>query len=84
MENYGIDIWADDNFIIEDGVVKLNYASNPALITMVKEIREKDFKGPLLFRFPHLIQKQIDKLYSLYDNAINEYEYKGEFNAVSL
>ncbi len=82
MENYGIDIWADDNFIIEDGVVKLNYASNPALITMVKEIREKDFKGPLLFRFPHLIQKQIDKLYSLYDNAINEYEYKGEFNAV--
>ncbi len=82
MENYGIDIWADDNFIIEDGVVKLNYASNPALINMVKEIREKDFKGPLLFRFPHLIQKQIDKLYSLYDNAINEYEYKGKFNAV--
>ncbi|WP_143145169.1 biosynthetic arginine decarboxylase [Arcobacter sp. LA11] len=82
LENYGIDIWADDNFIIEDGVVKLNYASNPALINMVKEIREKDFKGPLLFRFPHLIQKQIDKLYSLYDNAINEYEYKGKFNAV--
>ncbi len=82
MENYGIDIWADDNFIIEDGVVKLSYASKPALITMVKEIREQDFKGPLLFRFPHLIEKQIDKLYSLYDNAINEYEYKGKFNAV--
>ena len=82
MENYGIDIWADDNFIIEDGVVKLNHASKPALINMVKEIREQDFKGPLLFRFPHLIQKQIDKLYSLYDNAINEYQYKGKFNAV--
>ena len=82
MENYGIDIWADDNFIIEDGVVKLGYASKPALITMVKEIREQDFKGPLLFRFPHLIQKQIDKLYTLYDNAIKEYEYKGKFNAV--
>jgi len=82
LENYGIDIWADDNFIIEDGVVKLNHASKPALINMVKEIREQDFKGPLLFRFPHLIQKQIDKLYSLYDNAINEYQYKGKFNAV--
>lgn len=82
MENYGIDIWADDNFIIEDGVVKLNYASNPALIDMVKDIREKDYKGPLLFRFPHLTQKQIDKLYSLYANAIKEYDYKGKFNAV--
>ncbi len=82
MENYGIDIWADDNFIIEDGVVKINYASKPALIDMVTEIREKDFKGPLLFRFPHLTKKQINKLYTLYDNAIKEYDYKGKFNAV--
>ena len=82
MENYGIDIWADDNFIIEDGVVKINHASKPALIDMVKEIREQDYKGPLLFRFPHLTQKQIDKLYTLYSNAIKEYDYKGKFNAV--
>lgn len=82
MENYGIDIWADDNFIIEDGVVKLNHASKPALINMVNEIRDQDFKGPLLFRFPHITQKQIDKLYTLFGNAINEYEYKGKFNAV--
>ena len=82
MENYGIDIWADDNFIIEDGVLKLNYASKPALIDMVKEIREQDYKGPLLFRFPHLNLKQIDKLFTLYANAIEEYDYKGKFNAV--
>lgn len=82
MENYGIDIWADDNFIIEDGVLKLNYASKPSLIDMVKEIREEDYKGPLLFRFPHLSLKQIDKLFTLYDNAIKEYDYKGKFNAV--
>ncbi len=82
MNNYGIDIWADDNFIIEDGVVKINYASKPSLIEMVKEIREQDYKGPLLFRFPHLIQKQIDKLFNLYNNAIDEYNYKGKFNAV--
>ena len=82
MENYGIDIWADDNFIIENGVVKLNYASKPSLIDMVKDIRKKDYKGPLLFRFPHLIEKQIDKLYTLYSNAIKEYNYKGKFNAV--
>ena len=72
MENYGIDIWADDNFFIENGVVKINYASKPSLIDMVKEIRDHDFKGPLLFRFPHLIQKQIEKLFNLYGNAIKE------------
>ena len=82
MENYGIDIWADDNFIIEDGVVKLNYASKPALIDIVNDIRDQDFKGPLLFRFPHITQKQIDKLYTLFGNAIEEYQYKGKFNAV--
>lgn len=82
MENYGIDNWSDDNFIIEDGVVKVNNASKPALITLVKEIRDQDYKGPLLFRFPHLIQKQIDKLFNLYDNAIKEYNYQGRFKAV--
>lgn len=82
MNNYGIDIWADDNFIIEDGVVKVNECNQPSLISLVKEIRSQDYKGPLLLRFPHLIKKQIDKLYTLYDNAIKEYEYKGQFNAV--
>lgn len=82
MENYGIDIWGEDNFIIENGLVKLNHASKPALINLVKEIREQDYKGPLLLRFPHLTHKQIDKLFNLYDNAIKDYNYQGQFNAV--
>ncbi len=82
MNNYGIDIWGNDNFIIEDGVVKVNKANKPPLIELVKEIRSQDYKGPLLLRFPHLTQEQIDKLYNLYDNAIKEHNYKGSFNAV--
>jgi arginine decarboxylase len=82
LETYGIDIWSDDNFIIEDGVVKINYAAKPALISLVNEIRAEDYKGPLLLRFPHLIEKQINKLFSLYHNAIKEYDYRGKFNAV--
>ncbi len=82
METYGIDIWSDDNFVIEDGVVKINYAAKPALISLVNEIRAEDYKGPLLLRFPHLIEKQINKLFTLYHNAIKEYDYKGKFNAV--
>ena len=82
MDNYGIDIWADDNFIIEEGLVKVNQCNKPSLLSLVQEIRSQDFKGPLLLRFPHLIEKQIDKLFTLYNNAIKEYEYQGKFNAV--
>ncbi|RXK07968.1 biosynthetic arginine decarboxylase [Halarcobacter bivalviorum] len=82
MHTYGIDIWGEDNFIIENGLAKLNYASKPALVDIVRDIREQDFKGPLLLRFPHLTRLQIEKLYTLYNNAINEYDYKGKFNAV--
>ena len=82
MDNYGIDIWADDNFIIEEGLVKVNQCNKPSLLSLVQEIRSQDFKGPLLLRFPHLIEKQIDKLFTLYHNAIEEYEYQGKFNAV--
>lgn len=82
MENYGIDIWGENNFIIENGLVKLNHASKPALINIVKDIRAQDYKGPLLLRFPHLTQKQIEKLYNLYDNAIEDYHYNGKFHAV--
>jgi len=82
LNNYGIDIWGDDNFIIQKDKVCINYKNKPSLYSLVKEIRNQDFKGPLLFRFPHLIEKQISTLFSLFDNAIKEYDYKGSFNAV--
>ena len=46
--NYGIKIWSDDNFIIEDGLAKINYDCKPSLISIVKDVRKQDFKGPLL------------------------------------
>lgn len=82
MNNYGIDIWSDDNFIIEDGLAKVNYNCKPSLISLVKQIREEDFKGPLLLRFPHITKKQITTLYNTFNKSIKEYDYKGSFNAV--
>lgn len=82
MHNYGINIWANNNFLIEDGEVKLNYKSNPSLLKIVREIREDDIRGPLILRFPHLIHKQIKTLYSYFDKAIQLNNYKGRFNAV--
>ena len=80
--NYGIDIWGNDNYIIENGQVKLKKLSQPALIDMVKDIRKKGHTGPLLFRFPHLIEKQINLVYDYFDKAIEEFEYKGKFQAL--
>ncbi len=82
MNNYGIDIWGDNNFLIEDGLAKVNYDCKPSLINIVKEVREQDFKGPLLLRFPHITKKQITTLYTTFEDAMDEYNYKGSFNAV--
>ena len=82
MVDYGIKYWSNDDFIIEDGLVKVNYQNKPALLEIVQEIREKGYKGPLLVRFPHLIHKQINQLFNAFKTAIDEYHYKGSFKAV--
>ena len=82
MNNYGINIWSDDNFVIEDGLAKINHDCKPSLISIVKDIRKQDFKGPLLLRFPHITEKQINTLYNTFNASIKEYDYKGAFKAV--
>ena len=82
MKNFGLEIWSNKNFIIEDGEVKLNFKSMPSILDITEEIRSSGVKGPILLRFPHLIKKQIKSLYSYFDKAIKENEYRGGFNAV--
>jgi len=82
LNNYGLDIWGDDNFIIQDGVVKLNTSPYPAIVDIVKDLREQGNKGPLLLRFPHITQKQISKLYTTFNDTIKEYDYNASFKAL--
>lgn len=82
MNRYGIDIWGDDNFIIDNDVVRLNYESKPALIEIVKSIRDEGNTGPLILRFPHITKKQIEKLYGIFNDTIAEYKYASKFYAV--
>ena len=69
MNSYGIDIWGDDNFIIKNGKVCVNSGKKPAIIDMIKELRNDGYRGPLLLRFPHLIQKQIENIYGSFTKA---------------
>lgn len=82
INDYGLSLWGDSNFIIESGKVCLNTDFKPAIIDIVKEIRNDGYRGPLLLRFPHLIKKQIVQVYSNFERAKKEFEYSGSFNAV--
>jgi len=82
MNNYGIDIWGDENFIIEDAEVKVNHLCKPSLLKITNEIQSTGLRGPIILRFPHLIHKQIDTLYSTFHRSIKEVNYKGAFSAV--
>jgi len=82
MNTYGIDIWADDNFIIEDAEVKVNHLCKPSLLDITTEIRSSGLRGPIIIRFPHLIKKQIETLYTTFKRSIQENNYKGDFKAV--
>ena len=80
--DYGINIWGLNNFFIDNSKVAVNYGNEPTLLEIVKEIEKKGYEGPILLRFPHLIRKQINTLYSNFNRAIKEFNYKGEFKAV--
>jgi len=82
IDNYGINIWADDNFIIKNNTINVNYKSQPSLLEITKQIRNDGYKGPLLLRFPHLIKKQISTLYNEFNRAKKEFDYTGRFQAV--
>ena len=82
VENFGLDIWANDNFVIDDADLRLNYKSKPSLLQIIQDIRQNDVRGPMLLRFPHLIKKQIESLYTNFNNAISLNHYQGSFNAV--
>ncbi|MEE3711477.1 biosynthetic arginine decarboxylase [Campylobacter sp. CLAX-7218-21] len=80
--DYGLSLWGDSNFITDSGKVCLNSDLKPALIDIVKDIRNDGYRGPLLLRFPHLIKKQIVQVYSSFERAKKEFGYSGSFNAV--
>lgn len=82
VTDYGINLWANNNFFIDKGVVKLAADSQPALLEMVKDIQPQVCSGPLLMRFPHLIEKQLDNLYANFRHSIKENKYTGQFKAV--
>ena len=82
MENFGLELWSDDNFIIKNDTININYASQPSLLELTQHLRQQGHKGPLLLRFPHLIEKQISTLFKTFKKAKKAIGYRGKFHAV--
>ena len=82
MINYGLENFSENNFTIKNGKVVLNTHSQPSLLEITNTIREKDVRGPIILRFPHLIKKQIQNLYKHFEYSIQENNYQGSFKAV--
>ena len=82
MSDYGLNIWGNSNFTIDGGKLCLNSDFKQPLVDIIKEIRADGVRGPILLRFPHLIKKQIVEIYSNFNRAIKEFDYKGKFHAV--
>lgn len=80
--DFGLSIWGDDNFIIDGDDIRLNYGSKPALLEITNRVRDRGHKGPVMLRFPHLIKKQIDGLFDVFADAIDEFGYRGNFHAL--
>lgn len=81
-KHYGINIWADNNFVIKNNTINVNHQSQPSLLEITQTLRKQGHTGPLLLRFPHLIKKQISTLYTEFNRAREEFNYQGKFQAV--
>lgn len=58
VHDYGINFWSNNEFKIEKGLVKVCHGKNPSLLEIVQSVRDKGYRGPLLVRFPHLVQNK--------------------------
>ncbi|WP_456450806.1 biosynthetic arginine decarboxylase [Hydrogenimonas sp.] len=81
-KSYGIHLWGEGNFVVEEGVVKVNHGCKPALVEITRKLREEGYKGPLFLRFPHLAVKNVRRLFDHFERAKREFGYRGKFKAV--
>ena len=84
-DDYGLNIGANGDFIIDKGKICLNTPSKPALQDMVEQIRSTGLRGPILLRFPHLIAKQLDELsHELFSCAENIASIDERMNSIHI
>jgi len=83
MQDYGIDLWGNNNFVINNGLVSLDENPQISILEIAQKLNQTNqCNGPLILRFPHLIEKQLASLYNSFDQSIQLENYNGNFHAV--
>jgi arginine decarboxylase len=86
-ELYGLDAWGTGYLgIRDDGRLIVTPGGDVArgidVLDVVRKLRERNVRTPLLLRFPQLLEAQIDKLSGAFARAIDEFEYPERFHPV--
>lgn len=84
MNNYGLPLWGYHNFVINQrGLLCVHPEYKIPLLDIVSRLQsEYQFDGPILLRFPHLLEKQLQFLYHTFARSIRKESYQGAFHAV--
>lgn len=86
-ELYGVSTWGKGYFDINN---KGNFVVSPQgiekphvdLLELTEELQERGIRCPMLLRFPDITHERIKLLSHCFNNAIENYDYKGQYQGV--
>lgn len=88
LKMYNVPYWGAGFFHIdEQGRVvvtpdKTRLDCKIALVDIIEQLRQQGYATPVLLRFPDIIKTRIDSLFGAFDQAIQSYGYKGQYQCV--
>jgi arginine decarboxylase len=84
---YRVDQWGQGYFSVNaEGHVAVHPTHEPGksidLKKLVDELRERDIAPPLLVRFTDILKDRVQRMHTVFDNAIRDNDYKGRYRCV--
>ncbi len=84
---YGLDRWGEEYFSINDyGNINVHPKGQEGqsldLVHLLKELKGRNLKPPLLIRFDDILEDRIKKLHQAFQNAIEKYSYSNKYKGV--
>ena len=84
---YGLNRWGENYFSInQKGHINVSpKGSNNKkidLMDLVQELESRNLKLPLLIRFDDILEDRLNRLHEAFQQAINQYKYKGKYQGV--
>jgi len=84
---YRVAQWGQGYFSVNpEGHVAVHPTQDPNLTIdlkkLVDELRERDIAPPLLVRFTDILKHRVQRMHTVFENAIRDHEYHGKYRCV--